>query len=312
MPAVVLAVVACAPTADRGRAALRPPTAAVAASAPASPAPIAAASPTTAAPPLPPSAPEAASPPPSASPPPVAPPPAAAAPTWVVGATVLPLRPDGFGEVQPTPEVLRDRRLQAADRLPPPADGAFRATIGPVDAAVAAHIGGAWHGGCPVGLDDLRYLTVTFWGFDERPHTGEVIVHADAAEDLAGVFATLYEARFPLEGLRLATGADLDSPPTGDGNVSGAFVCRAARQSGSWSAHASGLAIDLNPFQNPYVRGDLVLPELAGAYLDRSWVRPGMILPGDVVTQAFADIGWTWGGTWSSLTDTMHFSATGR
>ena len=72
-----------------------------------------------------------------------------------------------------------------------------------------------------------------------------------------------------------------------------------------------GLAVDLNPSQNPYRHGNLVLPELASAYLDRDRVRPGMIRPGDVVTKAFAAIGWTWGGTWQSPTDHMHFSATG-
>ena len=233
-------------------------------------------------------------------------------PAWVVGTTLLPLRPDGFGEVLPTPEVLQDRRLPTVDVLPPPADGAFAATTGAVDATIAGRIGGAWQDGCPVALEDLRYLTLVFWGFDDRAHTGEMIVHADVAEDVAHVFEQLFAARFPLEGMRLATGADLDAPPTGDGNITGAFICRPARQSGAWSAHASGLAIDVNPFQNPYVRDDLVLPELASAYLDRGWVRPGMILPGDVVTQAFANIGWTWGATWTSLTDSMHFSATGR
>ena len=77
-------------------------------------------------------------------------------------------------------------------------------------------------------------------------------------------------------------------------------MCRRARTQTRWSTHAYGLAVDLNPFQNPYRRGDLVLPELASAYLDRGRVRPGMIRPGDVVTKAFAAIGWTWGGTWRS------------
>ncbi|WP_229022942.1 M15 family metallopeptidase [Actinomarinicola tropica] len=67
----------------------------------------------------------------------------------------------------------------------------------------------------------------------------------------------------------------------------------------------------MNPFQNPYVRGDVVLPERASAYLDRDWHRPGMIQPGDVVTRSFAAIGWTWAGEWSSP-DLMHFTATGR
>jgi hypothetical protein len=79
-----------------------------------------------------------------------------------------------------------------------------------------------------------------------------------------------------------------------------------------WSQHAYGLAIDLNPFQNPYVKGDLVLPELASAYVDRNSIRAGMIEPGDGVTNAFAAIGWGWGGSFQSLTDNMHFSANGR
>ena len=62
---------------------------------------------------------------------------------------------------------------------------------------------------------------------------------------------------------------ELDAPPTGDGNNTGAFACRPTRGATSYSQHAYGLAIDVNPFQNPYVKGDLVLPELASSYLER-------------------------------------------
>jgi hypothetical protein len=172
-------------------------------------------------------------------------------------------------------------------------------------------MGATWNPACPVPLADLRYVTVSFQGFDGRPHTGELVVHQRVADQLVSVFARLHQASFPIEEMRLVTTADLGAPPTGDGNNTAAFVCRKARKQTRWSAHAYGLAVDLNPFQNPYRRGDLVLPELASAYLDRDRVRPGMIRPGDVVTKAFATIGWTWGGTWRSPTDSMHFSATG-
>jgi hypothetical protein len=79
-----------------------------------------------------------------------------------------------------------------------------------------------------------------------------------------------------------------------------------------FSQHAYGLAVDVNPFQNPYLKGDLVLPELASAYRDRSRHRPGMILPGGPVVRAFAAVGWGWGGSWHSLKDLQHFSANGR
>jgi hypothetical protein len=230
---------------------------------------------------------------------------------WRVGARPLPLRPDGFGQVLPTPAALRTRRLPTVDRLPPPPGGRFRSTVAPIGPAVRARMGTTWKAGCPVGRADLRYVTVSFRGFDGRPHTGELVVHRRVAAAVVSVFARLYRARFPIEEMRLVTTADLDAHPTGDGNNTAAFVCRAARKQTRWSAHAYGLAVDVDPFQNPYRRGDLVLPELASAYLDRSWVRPGMIRPGDVVTTAFAAIGWTWGGTWRSPRDLMHFSATG-
>jgi D-alanyl-D-alanine carboxypeptidase len=230
---------------------------------------------------------------------------------WRVGARPLPLRPDGFGQVLPTPAALRNRRLPTIDRLPPPTGDRFKATVRPIGPAVRARMGATWRPGCPVPLADLRYVTVSFQGFDGRPHTGELVVHQRVADQLVSVFARLHQARFPIEEMRLVTTADLRAPPTGDGNNTAAFVCRRARKQTRWSAHAYGLAVDLNPFQNPYRRGDLVLPELASAYLDRDRQRPGMIRPGDVVTKAFAAIGWSWGGTWRSPTDHMHFSATG-
>jgi len=232
-----------------------------------------------------------------------------APPQWAVGGQPLPLRPDGYGQVLPTPAVLADRRLPTADRLPPPRSGAFASTVRPVPADVLRR--STWRAGCPVGVDELRYLTVSFWGFDGRQHTGELIVNAAVAAGVVSAFAALHAAGFPMEEMRVVSAPELQAPPTGDGNNTTAFVCRPARGESRWSAHAYGLAIDVNPFCNPYLRGDLVLPELASAYLDRGWVRPGMIAPGGAVTRAFSGIGWTWGGTWSSPRDQMHFSATG-
>jgi hypothetical protein len=156
-------------------------------------------------------------------------------------------------------------------------------------------------------------VQLTFWGFDDQRHTGELLLNASVARDVVQVFRQLYEARFPFEELRVSSRSELELPPTGDGNDTESFVCRPTTGSETtFSQHAYGLAIDLDPFQNPYVKDDLVLPELASSYLDRDQVRPGMILPGDVVVRAFASIGWTWGGTWSSLKDYQHFSQNGR
>jgi hypothetical protein len=219
------------------------------------------------------------------------------------------LRPDGFGQVLPTPPELVDRALPTTDSLPPPRDGEYASTATPVPADVLAR--STWQPSCPVAAGELRYLTMSFWGFDGRAHTGEMIVNVRVAGAVTQVFRRLYEARFPIEEMRVVAAPELTAHPTGDGNNTTAFVCRSAVRQTRWSAHAYGLAIDLNPFCNPYIRGDLVLPELASSYVDRSDARPGMILPGDVVVRSFKGIGWSWGAEWRSVKDIQHFSATG-
>ncbi len=233
-------------------------------------------------------------------------------PAWL-GTRVLPLGPSGMGEVRPTPPILRNRRFATVDFLPPPKSDRFSARIGPVPDDVLAR--SSWRPKCPVSVDELAYLTMTFWGFDRETHTGEMIVNTDVARQIVGVFKALHRARFPIEEMRVVTlqeQREWQSKPTGDTNVTSSFECRPSTLGESWSEHAHGLAIDINPFHNPYLSGDLVGPELATAYTDRTWKRPGMVLEGDVVTQAFDAIGWGWGGRWSSLKDWMHFSQSGH
>ncbi|TDP97331.1 D-alanyl-D-alanine carboxypeptidase-like protein [Labedaea rhizosphaerae] len=231
-------------------------------------------------------------------------------PVWTVGAHPLPRRADGYGEIQPTPAVLRTRSLPTTDYLPPPSDGRYHATVSAIPAKVLTR--STWQPGCPVAKADLRYLTMSFRGFDGRVHTGEMIVNAAVATKVTTVFGQLFDRRFPIEEMRVTTRAELSAPPTGDGNNTGSFVCRPMVGQTTWSAHAYGLAVDLNPFINPYVNGDLVLPELASSYLDRSWVRPGMVRSGDAVVRAFAAQGFAWGGYWTRPKDLQHFTANGH
>lgn len=230
-------------------------------------------------------------------------------PAWL-GTRILPLRADGFGQIQATPPELRDRQLRPPASQARAAGTSFEASIDAVPADVLAR--STWAPHCPVEAGDLALVHVTFWGFDAHTYRGELLVHADVAEAMVEVFRRLFDAHFPIEEMRVIGADELDAPPTGDGNVTTAFVCRAPVTGRGWSQHAYGLAVDINPFHNPYTRGDLVIPELASAYTDRSDVRDGMIVAGDDVTAAFADIGWGWGGDWRSAHDPMHFSSTGR
>ncbi len=235
--------------------------------------------------------------------------PGATPPPWL-GTRVLPERADGFGEVRPTPPALRERAFTLPDALPAlPGSGFASRVADPAPARVVER--STWEAGCPVAADDLAWVRVTFRGFDGERHTGELLLASEWAEPMVTVFRDLWDADFPLEELRITRSDELDVPPTGDGNNSGAFVCRAVTGGTSYSEHAYGRAIDLNPFQNPYARDDVVVPELASAWLDRDRDLPGMVRPDDVVVRAFARIGWQWGGDYQSLKDYQHFSSTG-
>lgn len=265
-------------------------------------------------PPLPSSPPPSVAPSPTPTPTPTptseppTPAPGTVPPPWL-GQRPLPLRPDGYGETQPTPPELDPRRFTLPDTAAPLPGTGFASEVGAVPPDVLAR--STWEPGCPVAADELAYVRVAFWGFDDQRHTGELLVGAAVAEDLVSVFRTMYRARFPIEEMRITRRDELDAAPTGDGNTTGAFVCRPTTGSTTtFSQHAYGLAIDVNPFQNPYEKGDLVLPELASSYLDRDRQRPGMLT--DEVVAAFAGIGWEWGGDWQSLKDYQHFSQNGR
>ncbi|MEU0314888.1 M15 family metallopeptidase [Nocardioides sp. NPDC006273] len=238
-----------------------------------------------------------------------APEPGTVPPPWL-GTRVLPEDAAGYGIAGGTPKELRNRTWTLPDVVPMlPGEGfAAEVDVAPDDVIERS----TWEPGCPVSRQELAWVRMRFWGFDGARHTGEMLINARVAEDVVGVFRRLYEARFPIEQMDITTKAALDAPPTGDGNGTGGFVCRPSVGQTSFSQHAYGLAIDLNPFQNPYVKGDRVIPELARWYLDRPREAPGMIHPDDVVVRAFAEIGWEWGGDWSSLKDYQHFSENGR
>ncbi|MGH3459791.1 M15 family metallopeptidase [Aeromicrobium sp.] len=253
--------------------------------------------------------PASAAPTPPAATQPSTPEPGTVPPDWLF-TRALPVTDTGFGEVRPTPRELRVRRFNLPDSVPPLPGEGFASRVDQAPAEVIAR--STWKPGCPVRRDQLDWVRVTYRGFDGQRHTGELLTHEDVSADLVRVFRDLWKARFPIEEMRITEKRELDLKPTGDGNNIGSFVCRPRRGGTEFSEHARGLAIDINPFQNPYRRGEVVIPELASAYLDRENVRPGMIFEGGPVVTAFDAIGWQWGGRWRNLTDLHHFSRNGR
>jgi D-alanyl-D-alanine carboxypeptidase len=166
--------------------------------------------------------------------------------------------------------------------------------------------------GCPVTPPQLRTLEVLYWDFAGNPKVGRIVVARRVADDVVHVFRELWAKRFPIRRLQpiSAYRGDDDASMAAD-NTSG-FNCRRVYAGGPWSAHAYGLAIDLNPVENPYVHRGVVEPPAGRRYLNRAKRRRGMVVAGGAVVRAFAAIGWPWGGHWTSSKDYQHFSATGR
>ncbi len=170
----------------------------------------------------------------------------------------------------------------------------------------------SWHRGCPVPVSSLRLLRMTYVGFDGQPHEGEMIVHRGWARPVLGVFRMLYDARFPIRRMRLVEAYGSDDDRVGLADDTSGFNCRYVGGTTTWSEHAYGRAVDVNPLENPYVVNGRVSNRAYRPFVDRSHWRPGMVHARDKVVRAFAAIGWRWGGYWHSAVDYMHFSATGR
>jgi hypothetical protein len=186
----------------------------------------------------------------------------------------------------------------------------FAHSVSPVTRAGLPH---SWHSGCPVAPSALRRVRLSYWSFDGQARTGTLIVNESAVGDVVVVFRRLYGARFPLRRMRSidAYGGNDERSLAADNTA--AFNCRYVVGPGPrrWSQHAYGLAIDVNPVENPYLEGGRVHPRSGRAYLNRSKLRPGMAVRGGVLVRAFAAVGWQWGGRWAGTPDYQHFSSTG-
>lgn len=190
----------------------------------------------------------------------------------------------------------------------------YHARVQPIPPAMRAQMTGvSWHPGCPVGLSDLRLITLTHRGFDGRDHNGRLIANRDAATALVAVFRRLYAARFPIRRMEPVDRYGGDDYRSIEADNTSSFNCRNATGSTRWSNHAYGRAIDVNPIENPYVSGGTTSHPASRPYLDRARHGRGTAYEGGALVEAFRSVGWGWGGTWSgSVQDYQHFSVNGR
>lgn len=166
-----------------------------------------------------------------------------------------------------------------------------------------------------VSYDDLRYVHVLHYDFDGNPVEGELICNEYIAQDLVEIFYELYYNEYQIERMVLIDEYDGDDTASMEDNNTSCFNYRVVEGSDSLSKHAYGLAVDINPFYNPYVTyekdgTEKVSPVAALGYADRSVNFPYKIDEDDLCCRLFKEHGFIWGGNWNSLKDYQHFQKT--
>ena len=162
--------------------------------------------------------------------------------------------------------------------------------------------------GATISLSELRYLRLSYVDFDGEPQTGEMVCNAAIAKDLLEIFQALYEAEYPICSILLVDefgGSDDESMKADNTSC---FNFRTVPGSKNLSRHAFGMAVDVNPLENPYInRSGVVMPAEGQPYVDRSRDFAHKIDRDDLCCRLFLEHGFTWGGSWSDRKDYQHF-----
>lgn len=166
-----------------------------------------------------------------------------------------------------------------------------------------------------ISYDELCYVHIWHYNFDGEPVEGELICNQAIAQDLVEIFYALYYHEYQIDKVRLIDEYDGDDTASMEDNNTSCFNYRLVEGSNSLSKHALGLALDINPYFNPYVTytpdgSRHVSPEAAEVYADRSGSFPYKIDESDLCYQLFTEHGFIWGGNWNSLKDYQHFQKT--
>lgn len=162
-----------------------------------------------------------------------------------------------------------------------------------------------------ISYEDLAYVHVLHYDFQAQVQEGELICNQTIAQDLVDIFYELYESQYPIEKIRLIDEYDADDEASMADNNTSCFNYRTVPGRTTLSNHSYGCAIDINPLYNPYVRTsggkELISPDNAVPYADRSADFPHKIDKNDLCYRIFIEHGFRWGGAWNSSKDYQHF-----
>ena len=158
-----------------------------------------------------------------------------------------------------------------------------------------------------IGYDNLCYLTVYHYDFDGRIKKGELVCNKAIAHDLLCVFRALFSREYPINSICLIDEFNASDEASMQANNTSCFNYRNVAGSKTLSRHAFGMAVDINPLENPYVKGSFIQPRTAKDYVDRNKDFPHKIDENDFCKEVFESFGFRWGGNWRSAKDYQHF-----
>lgn len=158
-----------------------------------------------------------------------------------------------------------------------------------------------------IGYDELRYLTLYHYDYQGNIRQGEMVCNQAIAHDLLSIFKTLFVEAYPIQSIRLVDDFDADDEASMEANNTSCFNYRTKVGTKMISKHAMGLAVDVNPLQNPCIKHGHVHPETAKDYVDRTQDFPHKIDKEDLCKKVFASHGFSWGGNWGGSKDYHHF-----
>lgn len=168
-----------------------------------------------------------------------------------------------------------------------------------------------------ISYDDLRYVSVKYYDFYDEVQTGEIICNKLIAQDIVDIFYELYLNGYQIEKIKLIDEYGGDDTLSMEDNNTSSFNYRVVENTSSLSKHALGLAIDINPFYNPYlVYGgnpdgtDYISPKGSESFVNRDLDFSHKIDRNDLCYKLFKAHGFTWGGDWKSCKDWQHFQKT--
>lgn len=185
-------------------------------------------------------------------------------------------------------------------------------TVSEIDDDVFARMQGrSYKADCPVPREELRYLMCLHRDAKGKCWIGEMVVNKAIADDVLDILRQLFDARYPIERMRLIDEYDADDEQSMRHNNTSAFNYRPVAGTTKLSAHARGLAIDINPRYNPYYKKrdgrKIVQPSNGKAYLNREASFPYKLEKDDLCYRLFTEHGFTWGGNWQTVKDYQHF-----